>query len=389
MQGGYVSRRVRCQTPLRENAGASSFRREEQACGQTVFLCATARCHPAALRLSPGDRRRPEILGRAQRAVARPGGEGLRGARGRPPRGVRRFRRQHSGRQLRRRQRDAVGPRHVRPAGRCRGRGATGARRSEVPPARRKAEGRFRHRPHEAPRQGQGQRVAAHQEARRVRRRRAGTWRRWPTACSPAAPRKRSRATCRRARRNARRRARPIASGPPVRRPNARGAARRQPDGVRQARARQEETQVRPGEPQGRATRGNAGVHRADEGDDRGARAARRRLALRGEVGWRARRGLRGQRRGPPAGAQRPALRTAVSRTGRDAAPHRRIAGRARWRDRRARCQGRLAVPPHTAAHRQHRPEHHRSPGALHAGDLLRLRPALPGRLRPAQRRSG
>ena len=48
---------------------------EEQAGGQTVFLCATARCHAAALRLSPGDRRRFEILGRAQGAVARPGGE--------------------------------------------------------------------------------------------------------------------------------------------------------------------------------------------------------------------------------------------------------------------------------------------------------------------------
>ena len=172
MQGGYVSRRVRRQTPLRENARASSFRQEEQASGQTVFLCATARCHPAALRFSPGDRRRPEILGRAQRAVARPRGEGLRGARGRPPHGVRRFRRQYPGRQLRRGQRDAVGPGHVRPAGRCRGRGATGARRSEVPPARRETEWRFRHRSDEGPRQGQ--RVAAPQEAGRVRRRGLG-----------------------------------------------------------------------------------------------------------------------------------------------------------------------------------------------------------------------
>ncbi len=89
-------------------------------------------------------------------AVARPGRQGLRRACGRPPRRVRRFRRQHSGGQLRRRQRHAVGSRDVRSAGRYPCRGATGARRSEVPPARRKAEGRFRHRAHESARKGKG-----------------------------------------------------------------------------------------------------------------------------------------------------------------------------------------------------------------------------------------
>src|ERR1035438_9704001 len=131
------------------------------------------------------------------------------------------------------------------------------------------------------------------------------------------------------------------------------------------------------------------GVDRAHDGDARRPRPPRRGLAVRGEVGWRACHRFPGQRRGPPAIAQRVALRAPIPRTRRDAAPHRRIAGRDRWRDRRARRQGRLAVPPHSAAHRQHRPEHHRPPGALHAGDLFRLRPALPGRLRPARRRAG
>ena len=61
-------------------------------------------------------------------------------------------------------------------------------------------------------------------------------------------------------------------------------------------------------------------------------------------------------------------------------------AGDSRWRDRRARRQGRLALPPDSAAHRQHRPQLHRAPGALHAGGLLRLRPALSRWLRSARR---
>ena len=113
--------------------------------------------------------------------------------------------------QLRRRQRDAVGPRHVRTAGRHAGRRSDRARRSEVPPARREAEGRFRPRPHEGPRQGQ--RVAAHQEARRVRGAGLGRGGARLSACSPAAPRRRSRGICRRARRSARPRAPPTASG--------------------------------------------------------------------------------------------------------------------------------------------------------------------------------
>jgi bifunctional non-homologous end joining protein LigD len=47
-----------------------------------------------------------------------PSVEAFRGSRGGPPRRIRRLRGQHSGRQLRRRQRDAVGPRDFRTAGR-------------------------------------------------------------------------------------------------------------------------------------------------------------------------------------------------------------------------------------------------------------------------------
>ena len=57
----------------------------------------------------------------------------------------------YSGGQLRRRQRHAVGPRHVRIAGRRSRRGTTGARRFQVPLARRKAQRRFRAGPHEGP----------------------------------------------------------------------------------------------------------------------------------------------------------------------------------------------------------------------------------------------
>ncbi len=52
--------------------------------------------------------------------------------------------------------------------------------------------------------------------------------------------------------------------------------------------------------------------------------------------------------------------------------------GRARWRNRRARCQGRLAVSPDSAAHHECRSQFHRAHGALHPGGLFRLRSALP-----------
>ena len=52
-------------------------------------------------------------------------------------------------------------------------------------------------------------------------------------------------------------------------------------------------------------------------------------------------------------------------------------------------AKGVSPVPSHTATNRQHRPQHHRSPGAIHAGNLFRLRPALPRWLRPAQRGAG
>src|ERR1700719_2103635 len=88
--GTYASRRIRRQTPVREHARASSRQIEKQARGQ-LFLRAARRGHAAALRFSSGNRRRAEILGRAEGADARPVGETFRGARGRSSRRVRRF----------------------------------------------------------------------------------------------------------------------------------------------------------------------------------------------------------------------------------------------------------------------------------------------------------
>ena len=131
---------------------------------RAALLRAAPRRHAAALRFPPGDRRRAGFVGRSQRPFARaalqiPGRQS-----GRSSARIRRIRGQHSGGKLRRGQRHAVGSRHVGIAGRRARRRATRARRSEVPPAWREAEGRVRHRPHEESRQGQ--RMAAHQEAR-------------------------------------------------------------------------------------------------------------------------------------------------------------------------------------------------------------------------------
>ncbi len=64
-------------------------------------------------------------------------------------------------------------------------------------------------------------------------------------------------------------------------------------------------------------------------------------------------------------------------------------AGHTGWRDRGARSERRLAVSPDSAAHRQQRSQHDRAPGALHAGGLLRVRPALPGWVRSSRRAAG
>ena len=93
------------------------------------------------------------------------------------------------------------------------------------------------------------------------------------------------------------------------------------------------------------------------------------------EVRLQARSGLRCERQYPELGG------AAASRGG--------VARDSGRRNRGARQQGRLAVPPDSAAHRQQRPEHDRAPGAFHAGGLFRVRPALPGWLRLAQRGAG
>ena len=140
---------------------------------RAALLRAASRRHPPALRFPPGDRRRAGFLGGSQRSVARAALQAFLAAKVEDhPLEYGELRGQHSGRQLRRRQRDAVGPRHLGTAGRRAGGRATRARRSQVPPARRKAQGRVRAGAHEESRQGQ--RMAADQEARRRRRARLG-----------------------------------------------------------------------------------------------------------------------------------------------------------------------------------------------------------------------
>ena len=99
-----------------------------------------------------------------------PGGEAARGSRGRSPGRVRRLRGDHSGRQLRRGRRDPVGPRPLDPA-RGSGPGAR-AGQAAVRPRGLQAARPLHPGAHEAGRRvGQG--VAADQEGRRLRDRRA------------------------------------------------------------------------------------------------------------------------------------------------------------------------------------------------------------------------
>src|SRR5207249_2382440 len=69
--------------------------------------------HPAPFRSAARDGRGAEIVGRAQRAVARPGRQTPRRPCRGPPHRVRRFRGDHPRRQLRRGRGDRVGPRCV------------------------------------------------------------------------------------------------------------------------------------------------------------------------------------------------------------------------------------------------------------------------------------
>ena len=153
-----------------------------------------------------------------------PAREAFRRPRGRSPPRVRRFRRQHSGRQLRRGQRHAVGPRHVRTAGRRRrprSRLARGDLKFRLHGEKLKGDFALVH----MKGRGKGNEWLLIKKRDAVRRARLGRGGATPTACSPAARRRRSRATCRRARPSARPPAPPTASGPAAVRPNARAPA--------------------------------------------------------------------------------------------------------------------------------------------------------------------
>ncbi len=84
------------------------------------FVHPEARRLAPALRLPPRLERRPEILGRRQRPQLRPRRPPPRRPGRRPPHGVRRLRRHHPQRPVRRRHRHGLGPGHLAPAARLR-----------------------------------------------------------------------------------------------------------------------------------------------------------------------------------------------------------------------------------------------------------------------------
>ena len=181
------------ETQIRENSGAGAAR---QGAGRgqrrAVLLRAASRRHPPALRFPPGNRRRAGILGRSQRPHARPRA------------------RKHLAAQVEDHPFEYGDFEGNIPAGNY-GAGSVmlwdrgtfellGDGPAEEQIARgdlkfrlhgEKLNGDFALVLHEGPRQGQ--RVAAHQEARCRSPCPAGTWSTTPVACFPAAPSRRSR----------------------------------------------------------------------------------------------------------------------------------------------------------------------------------------------------
>ena len=161
------------------------------AAGRPAVRRPAARRAPHSLRFSARVRRRAEVLGRAEGAVAEPGRQALGGPRRGPPRRLRQLRGRDPARQLRRGRRHRLGPRPVGRAERHRRRVRQGqaAVRAARPQAARQVDARQN--------EARQERVAADQGARRVRddarpRRITRT-----TPCSRAGPSSRSRAAIR------------------------------------------------------------------------------------------------------------------------------------------------------------------------------------------------
>ena len=100
----YRAKRKADRTP--EPFGATPARR-------ATVRRAAARRAPDSLRFSPRVRRRSEVLGGSEGAVAEPGRQAAGGSRRGSPRRLRQLRRRHPARQLRRRRRHRLGPRPV------------------------------------------------------------------------------------------------------------------------------------------------------------------------------------------------------------------------------------------------------------------------------------
>ena len=150
-------RRLPRQAALRRHAGADRRRGRRR---RADLRHPEAPRPPPALRSAPADGRHAEELGGAGGAVPRSQGAALRQAGGGPPARLRQLRGPHSGRQLRRRHGDRLGPRHLGHPGRAGG--GPGRGRDQVPPRRREAGRRL---DAEAP-AGRSDQLAADQGAR-------------------------------------------------------------------------------------------------------------------------------------------------------------------------------------------------------------------------------
>ena len=132
--------------------------------------------------------------------------------------------------------------------------------------------------------------------------------------------------------------------------------------------------------PQRRGEGPHARRHRPHEGGDRRRAPGWRRVALRSEMGRRARPMLSERRATADFFPQRQPLRSAVPRAKRAAALRASLRRHSGRRDCRTRRPGPPELFVNPAAHRGLRPQLHRALGPQGPGHVVSVRPALPGR---------